>query len=188
MKYDRLLADLTKQDDVKAFNEFFDSFYPSVCIFANKYLNDINLSEDFAQEAFIEFWKRKENFDDFNAIKGFIYTVTRNKCLNNIKLKGIRERILSDDIFTEDYCYDLVLEEETYREIYLAVDKLAPQSRKIVWLSMDGNKNQDIADCLAISINTVKTLKKNAYKKLRVQLEGKEFLILIICLLLDSLY
>lgn len=182
MESDRLLDDLIKHDDIKAFKFFFEGFYPSVCVFANKYLNDTDLSEDFAQEALIEFWKNRENFNDFNAIKGFIYTVTRNKCLNHIKLKGIRERILSNDIFTEDYFYELVLEEETYREIYQAVDNLAPQSRKIVWLSMNGNKNQEIADRLAVSINTVKTLKKNAYKELRLQLKGKELLFFIISL------
>lgn len=160
-------------DDLKAFKLFFEGFYPSVCIFAQKYLKDTHHSEDFAQEAFIEFWKQKKNFTDIKAIKGYIYTVTRNKCLNHIKSTVIRENIHKNELVGIDNFYELVLEEETYHYVYKSVNTLAPQSRKIVWLSLEGNKNQKIADLLNISVNTVKTLKKNAYKELRIQLKDK---------------
>lgn len=174
-----LLTELNKKDDIKAFKQFFEGFYPSVCLFARKYLKDADVAEDLSQEAFVEFWKRKENFTDLKAIKGYIYTVTRNKCLNYIKLRDIRANILKDEILTEDYFYEFVLEEETYRIVHQAVNSLAPQSRKIVWLSMEGNKNQEIADQLNISVNTVKTLKKNAYKELRNQLKDHIFLLIL---------
>lgn len=179
MEPDNLLTELNKKDDIKAFKQFFEGFYPSVCVFARKYLKDADVAEDLSQEAFIEFWKRKENFTDIKAIKGYIYTVTKNKCLNYIKLRDIRANILKDDILTEDYFYELVLEEETYRIVHQAVNNLAPQSRKIVWLSMAGNKNQEIADQLNISVNTVKTLKKNAYKELRNRLKEHIFLLIL---------
>ncbi len=167
-------------DDVKAFKLFFEGFYPSVCVFARKYVRETDLSEDFVQEAFIEFWKCKEKFTDIKAAKGFIYTVTRNKCLNELKLRVIRENILKQEVLSDDYFYELILEEETYSIVHKSVNKLASQSRKIVWLSMEGNKNQEIADRLAISINTVKTLKKNAYKELRKHLKDHVFFYFLI--------
>jgi RNA polymerase sigma-70 factor (ECF subfamily) len=169
-----------KCGDIKAFKHFFEGFYPSVCVFARKYLKDSDLAEDLAQEAFIEFWKQKEKFTDLKAMKGFIYTVTRNKCLNHLKLKGIRENILKNEFFAEDHFYELILEEETYRHVHQAVNSLASQSRKIVWLSLEGNRNQEIADHLNVSVNTVKTLKKNAYKELRIQLKDQVFVLLLL--------
>jgi len=177
---DQKIVLLINQNDIKAFREFFESFYPSVCVFAQKYLKEIELAEDLAQEAFIEYWKRKEKFADIKAVKGFIYTVTKNKCLNHIKIKGIRDNILNAEFSGNDYFYELILEEETFRIVHQAVDKLAPQTRNIVWLSLEGKKNQEIADHLEVSLNTVKTLKKNAYKDLRIHLKDHAFILLLI--------
>ena len=176
---------LSNRDDVKVFKQFFEDFYPSVCVFAQKYLNDAEHAEDLAQEAFIEFWMRKDKFTDIKAIKGFIYTVTRNKCLNDIKLRSIRENILRDKILSDDYFYELILEEETYRIVHQSIDNLPPQSRKIVLLSIEGNKNQEIADQLNISVNTVKTLKKNAYKELRIQLKDHVYILFLLSYFLN---
>jgi RNA polymerase sigma-70 factor (ECF subfamily) len=175
-----MLIENIQKEDVKAFKQFFESFYPSVCVFAHKYLKNIELAEDFAQEAFVEYWLRKDNFSEIKAIKGFIYTVTKNKCLNHLKIKSIRENILNNEILSDSFFYELILEEETYRIVHQAVNKLPPQTQKIVWLSLEGNKNQDIADLLAISLNTVKTLKKHAYKDLRVHLKDNVFLLLLL--------
>ena len=180
MNPDFSLAGLQQKDDLKAFKNLFESFYPSVCLFARKYLKDLNLAEDFAQESFIEYWKRKENFTDLKAIKGFIYTVTKNKCLNELKLRNTRENLLQIAHSSDEYFYELILEEETYSLVHQAVNRLAPQSRKIVWLSMEGNKNQEIADQLNVSLNTVKTLKKNAYKELRFQLKDSILVLALI--------
>lgn len=186
MSPDDLKVGRINNDDIKAFKQFFESFYPSVCVFAKKYVNDIDLAEDIAQEAFIEFWKQKGTFADAKAMKGFIYTVTRNKCLNHIKIKGIRENILKKEFPSDDNFYELILEEETYRIVHQAVNKLASQSRKIVWLSLEGNKNPEIAERLNISVNTVKTLKKNAYKELRLLLKDNVFALLLLSILLNQ--
>jgi RNA polymerase sigma-70 factor (family 1) len=180
MDLDNSHIGLLNRDDKKAFKQFFEGFFPSVCIYAGKYLKDNDLAEDFAQEAFIEFWKSRGTFADIKAIKGFIYTVTRNKCLNYLKITGIRENIIKNDLLSDDYFYELILEEETYSIVYNAVNKLPPQSRKIIWLSLEGNKNQDIAERLAISVNTVKTLKKNAYKELRSQLKDHIYILFLL--------
>lgn len=185
MKPEKLHTNLSTKEEVKAFKEFFESFYPSVCIFAQKYVRDAGLAEDIAQEAFVEYWKKKENFTDLKAEKGFIYTVTRNKCLNDLKHRDIQKSIFNDKILSDDYFYELIIEEETYSIVSHYVNNLAPQSRKIVWLSMEGIKNQEIADNLNISVNTVKTLKKNAYKELRNQLKDHVFIFFLISYFLN---
>lgn len=176
----KILTNPLRKNSIEAFKEFFESFYPSVCLFAAKYLKDRDLAEDVAQESFIEYWNRKENFEDIKAVKAFIYTVTRNKCLNQIKQKGIRENILRNEINFDDYFYELILEEETYQKLHQAVDQLPPQSRKIIWLSLEGNNNRSISENLEISVNTVKTLKKNAYRHLRNELKDQAFLLFLL--------
>ena len=159
------------RNDIKTFKIFFEGFYPSVCIFANNYVKDLPLAEDIALEAFTEFWKSMEKFGDVKAIRGFIYTVARNKCLNSIKQSALLDHNLKDDRYSDDYFHELKIEEETYYLVHRAVSMLAPQSQKIIRLSLEGEKNQSIADRLNVSINTVKTLKKNAYEDLRQSLK-----------------
>jgi len=165
------------RNDVKTFKIFFEGFYPSVCIFANKFVKDLALAEDIAMEAFTVFWKSREKFGDLNAIRGFIYTVARNKCLNSIKQSARLDYNLKDDRFSEDYFHELQIEEETYRLVHRAIGILAPQGQRIIRLSLEGEKNQSIADLLNVSINTVKTLKKNAYEDLRQSLKNHFFLL-----------
>lgn len=177
---DRMLIQNIRQGDSAVLKHFFESFYPSVCVFARKYLKDMDLAEDVAQETFIEFWKKRELFEDMKAAKGFIYTVCRNKCLNHIRISHIREDILQREMASEVYFYELVLEEESYRKIYQSIESLASQSKKIILLSMNGLKNPEIAEELNISVNTVKTLKKNAYKELRSKLNNQVFFLFLL--------
>ena len=180
MDPDQILIKDIQQGNRVAFKQFFEGFYPSACVFAKKYLNDMAMAEDVAQDAFIEFWKKKERFSDYRAVKGFIYTVTRNNCLNQIRIRNLREEILRKELTSDDYFYELVQEEETYRIIYQAINNLANQSRKIILLSMKGYKNPEIAEELYISVNTVKTLKKNAYKELRNKLKDHVFVLFLL--------
>lgn len=177
---DQTLIERIRKGDSIALKQFFESFYPSVYIFARKYLRDTDIAEDIAQDAFVEFWNRKEQFDDMNAVKGFIYTVTKNKCLNHIKTTNIRQKILRNKLMSDEYFYELVQEEETYRIVHSAVNGLAAKSRNIVLLSMEGYKNKEIAKELDVSVNTVKTLKKNAYKELKEKLKGYVFILFLL--------
>lgn len=180
MDPDQLLIKDIQQGSSGAFKQFFEGFYPSTCIFARKYLRDMDMAEDIAQDAFIEFWKRREQFSDFKAAKGFIYTVTRNNCLNQIRIKNLHDELLKKEAVSDRYFYELVQEEETYRIIYQAINDLAVQSRKIILLSLKGYRNPEIAEELHVSVNTVKTLKKNAYKELRNKLKGHVFVLFLL--------
>ena len=57
---------------------------------------------------------------------------------------------------------------------------LPPQTKNIVELSMQGAKNNDIAEFLDISINTVKTLKLRAYRTLRDKLKDYVYVLLLL--------
>lgn len=62
---------------------------------------------------------------------------------------------------------DVMIEEEYYRQIHIAVNNLSPKRRKVILLSMEGLSNKKIAEKIGVSVNTVKTLKFKAYRCLR---------------------
>lgn len=174
-----VLEKMTNTDRYE-FKKVFDDFYQTLCVFAATFLKDNTLAADVVQETFVGLWEQYENFDNIHKIKGYLYTVVRHKCLNIIRDKEdfVREdelRMLEEvTIFN-----DILIERESYRIFYNAVDALPPQSRKIIYLAIDGLKNAEIAAELNIAETTVHRLKKLAYKKLRLLLKDYFYLIFV---------
>ncbi len=79
--------------------------------------------------------------------------------MNTLKMSSKRKGFL--------FSFFFFVEEETYRIVSEAINKLPDQMKAIMQLSLEGKKNAEIADRLNISTETVHTLKKIAYKKLR---------------------
>ena len=63
----------------------------------------------------------------------------------------------------ESFFRDQVLEEETYRILMNAVQKLPGQTQNVMLLALEEKDNKEIV----FSLSTVHTLKKIAYKRLR---------------------
>ena len=66
--------------------------------------------------------------------------------------------------------------------LYKAIDQLPPRAREVILLNLDGKDNNEVAQVLNISLNTVKTLKKTAYTILRDLLSKDYYLILLLLL------
>jgi len=174
-----LLKQLRAGENI-AFENIFNSFFPALCSFATTYVHDHSVSEDVVQEVFIALWNNRENFNDPLSLKSFLYTSVRNKCLNFIKHQNVANKHLEaseKELESELVFFDHLIEEETHRLIYNAIDELPPHCKKILLLSLNGLTNPEIADQLNISINTVKTQKAIAYKQLRIKL--KDLIVLI---------
>lgn len=159
-----------KKGDRNAFKLLFEHHYVALCSFANKYMNDMDASEDMIQEVFIQFWEKHQDFDHVNAIKSYLYTSVRNKCLNHLKHQTVVQKSESHLIYeleSEQFFKNHVIEEETFNQLFIEIRNLPAAAQEIMLLALNGLKNQEIADELNISVNTVKTQKKIAYSKLK---------------------
>ena len=150
-------------------------------MFADKYVKDMEVAADIAQECFIRLWREKLSFESEEKIKGFLYTSARNLALNELKHEAIVNRYVQKGIIeSEEYFLDNVAEEEVYALVYKAIDELAPQSRKVILMSLQELSNGEIAEQLNISVNSVRTLKQNAYKKLKGLLRDYFYLLFLV--------
>ncbi len=165
-----------RKGDRKAFKEVFDSYFNALSAFGYKYVSDLSTVEDMAQEAFISFWEKRSDFDHINAVKSFLYTSVRNKCLNHIKHQAVlkkHEPSLVYELESEQSYASHVIEEETFNQLLAEIKNLPESAQEIMILALNGLKNQEIADELEVSINTVKTQKKIAYSRLKEKLGSK---------------
>ena len=93
-------------------------------------------------------------------IKSFLYLISRNSALDYLKHQKIKnqyeQKVLEAEV-TENFEYFVIAE----------VVSLPGKCKEIFILAMQGKDNEAIAKTLNISVNTVKTQKKIAYKKLK---------------------
>lgn len=177
-----LKSQKTQKLTVKEYNRIYNVLFPSLCVFANKFLNDHDKSQDVVQEVFIHIWNQNELEQNDELIRAYLYVSVRNKCLDFLKSKENRLKnsfvdvtFMASDLFLEKE----VLTEEVFREIDIALAKLPNKCRAIIELAIRGYKNQQIADELQISINTVKTQKKIAYQRLKILLRGVYYFVIM---------
>lgn len=172
-----------KRGDLRAFKEFFDDYYIMLCVFAARYLKDDEQCKDVAQEALTSYWERRGDFDDIYKVKGFLYTVTRNHCLNILRHTKVNlnyQKIYEEELESESSFEDHVIEQETYLLVRNAVEKLPPQMRRIIRFSLEGLNNPQIAKEMGIGEGSVKSLKQTAYRKLRDQLKEHFYVLLFL--------
>lgn len=170
------------QLSLKEYRKLFDSLFVSLCVFANKYVNNLDVSKDVVQDVFIKVWENKIEFKNEKTIKSYLYTAVKNKSLDHLKSKRVKttENYSPSDIEKLDnktYFLREVVIEETSSIIDNAINTLPFRCAQIIRLSIKEFTNPQIAEELGISINTVKAQKKIAYKRLRPLL--KDYFILI---------
>lgn len=173
-------------DDRVTMKNIFDRFYFSLCSFAYRYVQDNDLVEDFVQEAFMKLWERRWEMKQLFEVKGFLFVIVKNLCLDHLKhqkVKARNEELLQQEFESSEEFSGHILEKEVDGLLYEALKELPERSRQIVIMTMKGLGNEKIAEDLSISINTVKTLKLRSYQVLRKKLTGVQWMILLQCLL-----
>ena len=146
-----LIEDI-KQGDRAAFRELFEDYYPILCVFAMKYIRDEEQCKDVAQETLLTYWQNRADFEDIFKVKGYLYRVARNRCLNMIRREQVDEHFVKEALTeSEAYFENEVIRQETYLLVRKAVGALPVQMRKIIELAMQGKKNAEIAAELSIS-------------------------------------
>lgn len=150
-----------RQGDSLIFKTVFDGLYHSLCLFTNRFLNNLDASEDIVQEAFCALWNHREEMESVIHIKSFLYSVTRNTVLNYIKHQKIRLRYEQSLHDLEDKTlFEYFIIEEEVERILLKIPKIFRPNVNDFILAIQGKNNDEIAKELNISVNTVKTQKK----------------------------
>ena len=82
-----IFIDQLQKGDEGAFRVLFDEFYTALCLFAERFLGEREAAADVVQEAFLKYWDRHMDFDNYYKIKSFLYVVVRHDCLNLLRNK-----------------------------------------------------------------------------------------------------
>ena len=174
-----ILYQLNRGDE-KAFKELFDCFFKPACAFVKRYIQEHEAVEDVVQETFIHIWEKRGIYTDMVYFKAYLFKALRNNALFYLRQYSINEDVTPAIEDKTESVLNAIIEEEVHREIIRAIEKLPTMRRRIVQMSMSGCSQEEIAEKLQISVNTVKTQKRKAYAFLREELKDLFALFLIL--------
>lgn len=170
----QLLRGLTSGDTLH-YSYIFKEYYSALCHYAEKIIGEPGYAEDIVQDVFEKLWQKPYAFEDLRHLKDFLYKATRNAALNFLKgaqhSKERQAKFLHEQeaaATSEDLD---IIRMEVFRVIYREISNLPEQCGKIVRMSyIEGLKNEQIAESLSISLQTVKNQKTRGMKLLRMRL------------------
>ncbi|MNL15443.1 ECF RNA polymerase sigma factor SigL [compost metagenome] len=181
------LLEKLKQQDPAAFAGLYDLYVRKIYAYALGILKSPALAEDVTQDTFVKLWEHAGAVHTDRSVQPFLFTITRNHCLNVIK-QASRETWISDELFTHaldqaENGLEYTERKQTGEFIGKAIEQLPPQRRLIYDLCRNyGYSYKQAAEKLGIKDSTVNSQMVKALKTIR------EFMIRNGALLLILIY
>lgn len=156
-------------------------------IFVSQYINDSDSIDDFLQEAYIRLWTHRNQIGKVSSVRNYFYSIIYHIIVDKQHTFSITEKTPLDDmgiknIPEEENFTRNIIKAESSRMITEAIKKLSNQSQEVIFLSMQGKTLNEIADTLNLSLNSVKTVKYRALKRLSQLLPKEEFFLFLLLL------
>ncbi|MGQ1785443.1 MULTISPECIES: RNA polymerase sigma-70 factor [unclassified Saccharicrinis] len=170
-----------KITDRGSYKRVFNLFYKALTLFAIKYVNDKDDREDLVQETFVALWESRNQLRSESAIKSYLYTTLRNKCLNYLRHADTVNKYAENferDEYDADFSNEII-KQESLRLFYQAIEQLNDNAKKVVLMTLEGYKRDEIAEQMDLSIDTIKYHKKTALQKLK-EILGENFYLLML--------
>ena len=173
-KVDLLFRKISLYGDKEAFRTLFYDFFSPLCIYAQRYLDDMESCEDIVQEVFYRIWRDRENLSIQTSSRGFLITCVRNACLDLLRRHEVEQRWMetSMNMQTEEDDTDLYSTRELEQLLEDALAKL-PEKVAVIFRKnrFEGKTYAEIAVEQDISVKTVEANMSKALKFLRVELK-----------------
>ena len=159
--------------------ELFSKYYKDVYTYLYSLSRDASLSEDLAQEVFLEVVKSIAAFRGESDIKTWLFSIARHKWYSYLrknrqqaKTEDLSDFIESDEKTPEERYQD----EEVVDRIYALLDQEPERTRSIVVMRLEGYSFYEIGVKHGISENSARVIDFRAKTKIR-QILKKEGLI-----------
>lgn len=185
---DKSLLQEFRRGNTHAFKAVYDMFFPSLCFFAKRLVDNDGEGEDIAADSFVKLLNRYDSFDSIPNIKAFLYITTRNACLNYLRYtqrqhSSKRELNRIQDK-TDEHALSYIVHAEVLREVEFEIEQLPNRCKEIFKLIYyERRPADDIAEMLGISINTVWVQRAKAIQLIRTNLLKKGMLSVLLCFL-----
>lgn len=180
MLYKLIPVSITAEEN---FKDVFERLYPTLLLFTKRFSFSSEEADDLVQDAFVKLWELRSDFLYFHQVQSFLYSCIKNNSLNILQHQKVVERYNREFIAFNAFETDInsqIIESETYRMFFEAVETLPSRMKQVIYGYINGKTPENIAQELNISVETVYTQKKLAITRLQAKLGKSYFLIPLI--------
>ena len=96
-----------------------------------------------------------------------MYMLVHNHSLEWLRKLKLQEKFVNSRSLKEVNIFNVIVETDVALQIIKEIEKLPPRSKQVMQLAFQGLDNQQIAQEMNISVNSVKTLKYKSIDKLK---------------------
>ena len=174
-----LLIQKAQKGDTNAFGTLVASYEKFIFNVVCKMFSNSEDASDIAQEALIKAYKNIDKFDFNSSFSTWLYRITVNACIDEMRRRKGRESISIDAedeesglaVQIEDTSLgaeERVIQNETVSEVRAAIDKLSEEHKTVIILrDLQDMTYEQVAQTLDLSIGTVKSRLARARKSLK---------------------
>ncbi|MDR2968072.1 MAG: RNA polymerase sigma-70 factor [Tannerellaceae bacterium] len=175
---------MEERSDLKIFNKLFADCQGRFIRFANKYVRDMPVAEDFTIEALMYYWENRHTLQPGANVHAYILTVIKHKCLNYLQHLQVRDEsecrmqsqaewLLQTRISSLQACEpEELFTSEIQTIVNRTLAKMPKQTRSIFIMSRYENKSyKEIAERLGLTAKGVEFHISKALKILRINLK-----------------
>jgi RNA polymerase sigma-70 factor (ECF subfamily) len=161
--------------DAKEFKERVLPVSHRIFRYANRLLGNEHDAEDVVQEIWMKLWERRDQLGNIKSMEAFAYRMTRNLCLDKIKLK---KPTYYDDREEGSFRYeeaDISLDpqsslelKDTMERVNQIIGHLPEQQKTLLQMrDVEGLEYEEIADITGLEVNAIRVNISRARKKVR---------------------
>lgn len=174
-----LLLDGLIKGDSQAFEKIYHQYIRELYLISMGYLNNGSDADDVVQEAFIYLWNNRHTLKPNSNIRAYLRKIVKNASLNSIRNRKIKEKHKNIFFETRSQHDTTVLNQKEHEEqsnafesklklVRTRLEQLPKGCKKAFIMSViDGLTYKEVSSDLGVSVNTVKTQVRIAYRRIR---------------------
>lgn len=165
------------------FSKLFNKYHKNFILFANSYIRDLAVAEDYATEAWLYYWENRDRLPLDTNIPAYVLTIVKNKCLSHLRHQMVHEQAIMELYNTLRWEMGMriarleacephqIFTNEIQDMIRQAIQKLPGQTQTIFCMSrIEQIPQKEIAQQMGVSLKTVEFHMSKAIKILRKEL------------------
>ena len=139
----RFISDINAKKE-NAWKRLYQNYYPALCNYASRIIQDEVIVEDIVQESLINLWDSSATFQNIRSLTGWLYQAVYTRSLNTIRDQARTNKLHQNlwesvkEELTEEMAINSAIEEEILHKFRTIITQLSPQQQEIMKMSMDG--------------------------------------------------
>lgn len=176
------LIKMLHEGNEEALITIFRSYNRPLLYFVLQYVKREEVAEEIVADIFIKVWQLRDNFNNTESLRSFLYISAKNASLNYLRSSYVKQETVPVDL-----CEELLYEDadvlkkivriELLARIYADIDKLPHKQREVFVLTyIEDLDATEISERLGMTLNAVYANRSRAISELKNRFQLSDYL------------